>query len=592
MAAFPEPDRPFERLGDYDVLAPISQGGMATVWLGHPRGRPGELVAIKVIRPEHARNKEFVAMLVDEAAIAARLSHPNVPKSRGLGQDGSHHFLVMELLRGHTLLDMWQTAHSRGEKLPRDVVAWIAARVADAMHYAHELADDAGAPMNVVHRDVNPANVFVTSEGVPKLIDFGLAKARDRIASTAIGVVKGKLAYLAPEQAHGKPVDRRGDVFALGVTLWEITLDKRLFHQESDVETVRRVREAEVPDPATVDEGYPPALARAVVRALAREPEQRWQTAAELRDALDAYVASSGAKVDEAAVRALLAHLYANAKPAAWEKLADELTADQAKTRVWDERKAAEAAEVAEVAEAAEAAEAVDAPEAPAEPRPAAPKAVDRKDTLPLPTVALRSQPPPHGTEGSGRYRPELSPALLGVASVCALVGAVIGGMSVRGCKGGGDAAAVDGRLARIEDLLGLSDAGGAAAPAGSAAAAAPVGSVPSADDSSGACAIAKVAAYQAWQEAVAHARTLAQPAEAACAEHWSDSKKQACFRGATAAIRAAQAARDAVIGGGPAAQDAVRAVRDDPKNDAISRARAASQAAFTACAEGEEPRK
>ncbi|HEX3345466.1 MAG TPA: serine/threonine-protein kinase, partial [Polyangiaceae bacterium] len=244
---------PVERLGEYEVLAPISQGGMGSVSLGRPLSRPGELVALKVIRAEYGRNKDFVAMLLDEAGIASRLSHPNILAIRALGQDGTRHFLVMELLRGHSLLDVSRRAHALGKRLPYEVVAWIGARIADALEYAHDLADDRGAPLHVVHRDVNPANIFLTQEGTPKLIDFGLAKARDRIASTAIGVVKGKLAYLAPEQAHGKPADRRSDVFALGVTLWETALDRRLFHDESDVETVRRVREADVPDPRTLD---------------------------------------------------------------------------------------------------------------------------------------------------------------------------------------------------------------------------------------------------------------------------------------------------------------------------------------------------
>ncbi len=330
-----------ERLGEYEVLAPISQGGMGSVSLGRSLARPNELVALKVIRAEYGRNKEFVAMLVDEAGIASRLSHPNILAIRALGLDGQRHFLVMELLRGRTLLEVSRAAHARGKRVPYEIVAWIGARIADALHYAHELVDDQGTPIHVVHRDVNPANIFVTQEGVPKLIDFGLAKARDRIASTAIGVVKGKLAYLAPEQAHGKPADRRSDVFALGVTLWETALDRRLFHDDSDVETVRRVREAEVPDPRTLVEGFPPALADSIARALARDPKERWQTAAELRDALDAYIATTGEAVDAARVRALLAELFADAKPAAWERLADEVAADQARTRIWDERKEA-----------------------------------------------------------------------------------------------------------------------------------------------------------------------------------------------------------------------------------------------------------
>jgi serine/threonine protein kinase/tetratricopeptide (TPR) repeat protein len=336
------PKLPFKRLGEYEVLAPISEGGMATVWLGRPTEHAehaDRLVALKVIRPEHARNKEFIAMFRDEAAIASRLSHPNIVAIHGLGHDGRQHFLAMEVLRGRPLFELWDAAQARGTRLPREVVAWIGARVADALQHAHEMVDERGQPQNVVHRDVNPANIFITQGGVPKLIDFGLAKARDRLASTAIGVVKGKLAYLAPEQVLGHPADHRADVFALGVTLWELTLDRRLFRDDSDVETIRRVREAFVPDPLTLDADYPPALAAALVRALTRDPADRWQTAGELRDALDAFVREAGVAVDAQRVSTLVAGLSTTRGSAAWETLVDEAAVGPERIRVWDDER-------------------------------------------------------------------------------------------------------------------------------------------------------------------------------------------------------------------------------------------------------------
>jgi len=328
---------PFERLGEYQVLAPIAEGGMASVWLGRSTKPPEGLVALKVIRPEYARNKEFVAMLRDEARIAARLSHPNIISIHDLGHDGKRYFLAMEVLRGRSLAEIRDAAESQGVRIPHEVVAWIGARIADALHYAHEQRDDHGALHDIIHRDVNPANIFLTHEGVPKLIDFGLAKARDRLSSTAIGVVKGKLAYLAPEQAHGHPADRRADVFSLGVTLWEISLGRRLFREDSDVETVRRVREARVPDPTTVAEDYPPEMAAAVMRALAPDPARRWQTAGELRDALDAFVRAAGAGVDADGVRALLAQVSGAQQPRAWESLVEEAAVGPERIRVWDD---------------------------------------------------------------------------------------------------------------------------------------------------------------------------------------------------------------------------------------------------------------
>jgi len=337
MSGTPQGGLPFERLGEYTVLAPISEGGMASVWLGRTTEPPNTFAALKVIRAEHGRNKEFVAMFLDEARIASRLTHPNIIAIHGLGHEGKRHFLAMEVLRGRTLLELWERAHSRKRKLPYEVVAWIGARVADALHHAHELKDDEGRALHVIHRDVSPSNIFLTDDGVPKLIDFGLAKARDRIASTAIGVIKGKLAYLAPEQVLGHSADRRADIFALGVTLWEVSLDRRLFRGDSDVETVRRVRDADVPDPLTVAPDYPRPLADALARALAKDPAARFQTAAGLRDALDAYVQSSRADVNEQRMQALAAELFDGTARASWEKLIDDAAAHPDRIRVWDD---------------------------------------------------------------------------------------------------------------------------------------------------------------------------------------------------------------------------------------------------------------
>jgi serine/threonine protein kinase len=314
------PAPPFKKLGDYEVLAPISEGGMASVWLGRDTGDGHGLVALKVIRTDRGDNREFVAMFVDEARIASRLSHPNIIKVHGFGHDGRRHFLVMEVLRGHTLLETWETAHEQGRRLPHEMLAWIGARIADALHHAHELRGDDNALLQVIHRDVNPANIFLTSEGTPKLIDFGLAKALGRVASTAFGIIKGKLAYMAPEQTQARPIDRRADVFALGVTLWEMTLDRRLFKEDTDAATIRRVREAQVPDPTTIEPTYPKALAAILTKALARSPQDRMQSAAELRDRLDEFAGSSGRRIDASEVARILSELFDQTERPEWEQ--------------------------------------------------------------------------------------------------------------------------------------------------------------------------------------------------------------------------------------------------------------------------------
>jgi hypothetical protein len=329
----PLPDLPFSRLGEWDVLAPIAEGGMAQVYLGRATEDAARFAALKVIRPELSRNKGFVAMFLDEGRIATRVSHPSLATVYGVGHDGKRHFLAMELLRGRTLLELWKALQDRGERLPVEAAAWIGEQLAAGLDHLHGIASDDGKPLEAVHRDVNPANVFITYDGEAKLIDFGLAKAHDRIASTAAGIVKGKLAYLSPEQAQGRPADRRADVFALGVVLWELTVDQRLFKQADDAETVRRVRAAEVPDPAELVPGYPRAFADIVLRALARDPEARYQSARELAQDLDAFVRGSGRPFDARALAAKMAELFPRGAAPPWERFVD----DRGRVRVWDD---------------------------------------------------------------------------------------------------------------------------------------------------------------------------------------------------------------------------------------------------------------
>ncbi len=252
----------------------------------------------------------------------------------------------MELLRGRTLQETCAAAEARRQKLPFALAAWIGARVADALHHAHELRDETGSPALVVHRDVNPSNIFLCVSGEPKVIDFGLAKARDRIGGTAIGVVKGKLAYLSPEQVAGKPVDRRSDIFSLGITLWEITVGRRLFREDSDVATVRRVLAADVPDPTTLVPDYPPALAAVLRRALDPDPMTRFASANELARELDAFVEGAGG-CSANAVAGLLAELFPPESAPAWEEIVFPHGSQRERTergsespgqmRVWDD---------------------------------------------------------------------------------------------------------------------------------------------------------------------------------------------------------------------------------------------------------------
>ncbi len=274
----------------------IAGGGMATIYLGRKPGTRGQdrVAALKVIRHELGENESMKAMFHDEANILARLSHPNIAAHWEHGIDDEQHFIAMELLVGRTLRDVWDACKARKVSLRLDHAAWIAARVADALDHAHGLKDEQGTPLNVVHRDVNPTNIFLTFEGDVKLFDFGLAKATGRRAQSSAGIVKGKLPYLSPEAIEQLPLDGRSDIYTLGTTLWELTTMRRLFKRDDEVETLMATRAGLVPDPRARLPEYPEELWKIVRRALARDRDERYQTAGELARALDAFVETQG----------------------------------------------------------------------------------------------------------------------------------------------------------------------------------------------------------------------------------------------------------------------------------------------------------
>ncbi|WP_394822824.1 serine/threonine protein kinase [Pendulispora albinea] len=304
-------------------MAKIASGGMANVYLGRARPRDsGEhpdkadngvdhMVAIKVPLHELSQDDQGIKMFLDEAKILSRLSHPNLIRTVGYGTTGDYHFIAMELLVGRTLMDVWDTCAGLKVAMRLDMSAWIIARVAEGLHYAHELTDSSGSSLGIIHRDVNPSNIFLTYAGEIKLFDFGLAKSVGRSSKSQAGIVKGKLPYLSPEQILQMPIDRRSDLFTLGTTLWEMTTMRRLFRRENDIATVKAVRSAPIPDPRTVVRGYPDELANIVIRALDREPDRRYATAADLGRELDAFVKRTSKGVDMSALTpAMLDRLF------------------------------------------------------------------------------------------------------------------------------------------------------------------------------------------------------------------------------------------------------------------------------------------
>src|SRR5260370_11052018 len=198
-------------LGRYEISGKLAEGGMATIHLAHLRGRKGftRTVALKMLRPECANDPNFIAMFIDEANLVAKLAHPNIVQVYELGEEDGQLFIAMEMLFGETLADIWATCRTRHARLRGDLVAWIGARVAEGLHHAHDLCDADGTRQNILHRDLGPANVFVTYDGHVKLLDFGLLKAVRKVSQTEMGVVKGKLAYMSPDRITGQAIHRR-----------------------------------------------------------------------------------------------------------------------------------------------------------------------------------------------------------------------------------------------------------------------------------------------------------------------------------------------------------------------------------------------
>jgi serine/threonine-protein kinase len=271
-------------LGYYRLVAEIGRGGMASVFLAlFPNGDgTSRKVVLKQLHPELAMDDDFRLMFEDEARLSTRLHHENVVETYDIYSDDDLCVLVMEFLDGQTLSRIRARAR-RVSSVPLSIHLRILAEVLAGLHYVHELADDDGRPLGIVHRDVTPSNVFVTYDGQVKVVDFGIAKATTRIAETRMGVLKGKLAYMSPEAVRGEPVDRRSDIFSVGVMLWEAATGLRLWQDHDEVAVYRRLATGDLPinpaDAATAN----PLLMRIAHRALAVDPYQRYETAEDMR---------------------------------------------------------------------------------------------------------------------------------------------------------------------------------------------------------------------------------------------------------------------------------------------------------------------
>jgi len=278
-----------QRIGRYAIHGEIASGGMATVHLGRMTGEAGftRTVAIKRLHPALAREPEFVDMFVDEARLVARIRHPNVAGTLDVVRAPFELLIVMEYLEGESLARVIKAVRRDADVVPVEIALAILCDALRGLEAAHDATSDAGEPLGIVHRDVSPQNLLIGSDGITRVIDFGVAKAIGRLHTTQDGTVKGKLAYMAPEQVMGKAVDRRADVFAAGVVLWEMLTLERLFAGENEGVTMYNLLGKSVPRPSELAAHVPKELDDVVLRALARAPEQRFGSAREMAIALE-----------------------------------------------------------------------------------------------------------------------------------------------------------------------------------------------------------------------------------------------------------------------------------------------------------------
>ncbi|HLK39374.1 MAG TPA: serine/threonine-protein kinase [Polyangiaceae bacterium] len=287
---------PAAGIDKYDLIAELARGGMGVVYLAVLRGPAGfnKLLVVKELRGELLDDTMAVTMFLDEARLAARLNHPNIVQTIEVGSEGRRRFIAMEFLDGQPLQRVLSRAKRLGHEMPLDMRVRVIADVLEALEYAHSLADFDGKPLRVVHRDVSPQNVLVTYEGHVKLVDFGIAKTADATQHTRGGLLKGKMRYMAPEQVGGEKIDRRADLFAVGVMLWEAVAGRRTWEGKADGAILRSLMAGEIPRVVDARPDADADLVAVVERATHVDPEARYPTARAMRDDLERWTASRG----------------------------------------------------------------------------------------------------------------------------------------------------------------------------------------------------------------------------------------------------------------------------------------------------------
>src|SRR5512136_113799 len=265
---------------------------MAEVFKAKTVGVEGfeRVVALKRILPSIAEDEEFITMFIDEAKIAVQLQHANVAQIFDLGKVDDSYFIALEYVNGRDLRGIFDDLRKRGEIMPMPQVCYLVMQLCEGLDYAHNKRDAQGRELNLVHRDVSPQNVLISYEGEVKLVDFGIAKAAGKASKTQAGILKGKFGYMSPEQVRGLPLDRRSDIFSMGIVLYELLTGERLFTGESDFSTLEKVRNVEILPPSTYNRKIADELERIILKALAKDSDERYANAIDLHDELQAFV--------------------------------------------------------------------------------------------------------------------------------------------------------------------------------------------------------------------------------------------------------------------------------------------------------------
>ena len=303
-----------ETFGRYELIKKIATGGMAEIFLARQAGIEGfeKLLVLKRILPHLAENEEFVEMFLHEARVAVRLNHPNVVQIYDLGEEGGSYFIAMEYIHGEDARRIWRTCEKAGMNLPIPLACRIAMDAAAGLYYAHQRCDASGRPLNIIHRDISPQNLLVSFEGSVKVVDFGIAKAADQATQTRSGVLKGKYSYMSPEQASGLEIDQRTDQFALGIVLHELLTFQRLFKRSNEIQTLTAVADCQVAPPSSINSNVAPELDAIVMKALAKNPDDRFSDLQEFQLAIEEWLMATRQPSSSALLSTFLKSLYAD----------------------------------------------------------------------------------------------------------------------------------------------------------------------------------------------------------------------------------------------------------------------------------------